>query len=139
MKRKIFGFLVCTLFITTIIPFSVISEVNNTTSVEILSISGGFLSISSLIKNTGPHETEKFIWHLDVDSSELRWCPVYKSWYEYSGLNLAPNETKGFGSGWTNMLFGFGPIYVNLTVFADNADIVWKEEEGFVIGPFVII
>ncbi len=36
-------------------------------------------------------------------------------------------------------IFGFGKITIRVTAYADNADLVSKEKEGYVIGPFVIV
>lgn len=59
MKRKIVGFLVCTLLITTIIPFSVNSEVNKDSTIIYVDDSGGadFTKIQDAINSASDGDT----------------------------------------------------------------------------------
>ena len=88
------------------------------------------------MKNTGDYRTRQLFVDIHYD---LRGIGKTNASIWGKGLELKPDEKGFFDNGWWPETRGFGHIFVNVTVGADNADIVWKEEEGFVIGPFVII
>ncbi len=99
--------------------------------IQIKHILGGIGSVKAVIKNTGSCSATKIAWTITVNTS-------------FSEINsqgtiklLSTNERIRIKS---EVPFGFGHIYVNVTVVADNADIVvCREKEGFVFGPFVFI
>ncbi|MBN2603954.1 MAG: hypothetical protein JXA91_07485 [Candidatus Thermoplasmatota archaeon] len=135
MKRKIIGFLVSTLLITTAIPFSVISETIYPTSLEILSIFGGFKRTRAIVRNAGFYETENLSYRVDLNAPDVG----ISTWIISRGRVIGPHRLEIWGGYIVPKLFGISRVYAKVTLSADNADTVYREEEGFLIGSWVII
>jgi len=100
---------------------------------EIIAIEGG-MGVTATIKNVGDATAENVEWHIIVTGGLLGLIDVDATDVEASlaaDAEIAPSTTLGF--------FHLGPIDIEVTAVADNADEVTETATGFVIGPFVLI
>ena len=133
------GIVVIVLVITGIQCISA-SETEDT-ELQISSIKGGLLKVSIDIENIGSVTAENITSSISVTGGILNKIDVY---HECSGCSscgtiLEPGAIKTESTLESGIIFGFGPITVDITADALNADMVTESAQGFVIGFFVLI
>ena len=113
----------------------------DTTNLEISDIRGGFGRVTADIKNTGSVTAEYFFITISVKGGILNKIDVLQECGGCGdcGTTIAPGEIKSENSLESSSIIGFGQIYIVVTAEADNADLVSKEVNGFVLGPLVLI
>ena len=134
--------------ITIIITFLLISTIqvvgsqnNNSTTLEITDIRGVIGGVTADIKNTGSVTAENFVITISVIGGLLNRIDILQECGGCGGCGttITPGEIKSESTLESGSIMGFGPITVVVTAKADNADLVTKEANGFVLGPFVLI
>ena len=132
-------------FLITIVIASAIqvggSQSNETTTLEITDIRGGFFKVTADIKNTGSITAENFTITLSVKGGLLNKIDVFQecSGCGSCGTTIPTGKIKSENTGESCRIIGFGKIDIIVTAKADNADLVTKEANGFVLGPFALI
>jgi hypothetical protein len=133
------GIVVTLLFITGIQCISA-SETEDT-ELQISSIKGGLLKVSIDIENIGSITAENITSSISVTGGILNKIDVYHecSGCSSCGTTLEPGAIKTESTLESGMIFGLGPITIDITADALNADMVTVSAQGFVIGFLVII
>ena len=111
------------------------------TELQISSIKGGLLQVSIDIENIGSVTAENITSSISVTGGIFNKINVYHecSGCGSCGTTLEPGEIKTESTLESGIIFGFGPITVDVTADALNADMVTASTQGFVIGFFVLI
>ena len=111
------------------------------TELQISSIKGGLLQVSIDIENIGSVTAENITSSISVTGGILNKINVYHecSGCSSCGTTLEPGAIKTESTREAGIIFGFGPITVDITADALNADMVTASAQGFVIGFFVLI
>jgi hypothetical protein len=111
------------------------------TELQISSIKGGLLQVSMDIENIGSVTAENITSSILVTGGIFNKINVYHecSGCGSCGTTLEPGEIKTESTLESGIIFGFGPITVDVTADASNADMVTASAQGFVIGFFVLI
>ncbi len=111
------------------------------TELQISSIKGGLLQVSMDIENIGSVTAENITSSISVTGGILNKINVYHecSGCSSCGTTLEPGAIKTESTREAGIIFGFGPITVDITADALNADMVTASAQGFVIGFFVLI
>ena len=117
------------------------SQNNDTTTLEIADISGVIGGVTTDIKNTGSATAENFFITISVKGGLLNRIDIIQECGGCGscGTTITAGEIKSESTLESGSIMGFGPITVVVTAEADNADLVTKEVNGFVLGPFVLI
>jgi len=112
--------------------FYLFGESSTDTALDVVDVSGG-LGVTATVSNVGEFEA------LDVEI----WCNISGGLLglvdEYISV---PPFSLGVGSDEvvdSDTFFGLGPIEVEVTVWASNADNIICICDGFIIGPFVLL
>ncbi len=137
--KWIINILIAFLLISTIQVVG--SRNNDTTSLEITDIRGGFGGVSADIKNTGSVTAENFFITISVKGGLLNNIDILQ---ECGGCGdcettIAVGEIKSESTLESGSIMGFGQIDIVVTAEADNADLVSIETNGFVLGPLVLV
>jgi len=119
----------------------VLGSQNNETTLEITDIRGGLGGVTADIMNTGSVTAESFVIIISVEGGLLNNIDILQECGGCSGCSttIPAGEIKSESTQESGMIIGFGPITIVVTAEAVNADLVTKEVNGFVLGPFVII
>lgn len=117
------------------------SQNNNSTTLEIVNIEGGFFGVTTHIKNSGNVEAENFRITISVKGGFLNNIDAFQdcSGCGNCGTTIPVGEIKIESTKESGNIIGFGSIDVIVTAEAENAELVTKETTGFVIGPYIII
>jgi rhodanese-related sulfurtransferase len=112
----------------------------SSTELEISDIREGFGEITVDIKNIGDFTVENITLKINVNGGFFSKINLN---HECNGSNcknfLEPNEIKTASTMKSGFIFGLGPIEIIVIVEAKNAVKVTATENGFVIGPFIMI
>ena len=113
----------------------------DTTTLEIINISGGFGGVTVEVKNTGEHVASEIAVITTVQGGFLNKIDITHACTGCSdcGATLDAGAIKTEKTMEAGFMMGFGPIQINTLAYASNADEVSEELTGFVIGPLVII
>ena len=111
------------------------------TTLEITDIRGGLGSVIVDVTNTGDVTAEKLSIITAVTGGIFNQIDIYHrcSGCDMCGTTLEPNMTKTETTSEAGVIFGVGPIEINVSASASNADEVTQTTNGFVLGPIVII
>jgi len=133
------GIVVMALFIAGIQSIS--ARETEDTELQISSIKGGLLQVSMDIENIGSVIAENITSSISVTGGILNKIDVYHecSGCSSCGTTLEPGAIKTEGTLESGIIFGFGPITIDVTADAANAEMVTASAQGFVIGFVVII
>lgn len=113
----------------------------DTTTLEIINISGGFGGVTVEVKNTGEHVASGIAVITTVQGGILNNINITHACTGCinCGATLDAGAIKTEKTMEAGFIIGFGPIQITTSAHADNAQEVSEELTGFVIGPFVII
>ena len=133
------GIVVMALFLTAIQCVSA-SETEDT-ELTISSLKGGLAKVSIDIENVGSITAENITSSISVTGGILNKINVLHecSGCSSCGTTLEPGAIKTESTLESGIIFGFGPITIDITAGALNADTVTMTVSGFVIGVFVLI
>ncbi len=133
------GIVVMALFLTAIQCVSA-SETEDT-ELTISSVKGGLAKVSIDIENVGSITAENITSSISVTGGILNKINVLHecSGCSSCGTTLEPGAIKTESTLESGIIFGFGPITIDITAGALNADTVTMTVSGFVIGVFVLI
>jgi len=111
------------------------------TELKISNVKGGFGSVSIDIENIGEVNAENITSTIVATGGFLEKINIY---HECSGCSscgtiLEPGAIKTENTLEAGLILGIGPIEINITAGASNADTITSNANGFVIGFFVII
>jgi len=111
------------------------------TELNISSVKGGLVKVSIDIENIGSITAENITSSISVTGGALNKINVLHecSGCGSCGTTLEPGAIKTESTLESGMIFGFGPITIDISAGASNADTVTMTLSGFVIGVFVII
>ena len=131
------GIIVMILLINTVM----VSASDNTTTLEIVDISGGFGGVAVSVQNIGENTATRIAVVTTVNGGLFNAIDIAHSCTGCSacGSTLEPQDIKVENTMEAGFLMGFGPIKISTVSYADNADEVSAEATGLVIGPLVII
>ena len=105
------------------------------TDLEITAITGGMGGVTATIKNAGDNPATVVEWHIYVEGGFLGLIDIDATdtiaEIAAAGEEDVPSGSLGF--------LRLGPIDIEVTAEAENADKVTASASGFVIGPFVLI
>jgi hypothetical protein len=140
MKKKIVGILICMLLF---IPALSISAAADSEAELDIQIYGGFpipyliRSAGGVIVNIGDTTAYNITYNLSIIGGLSGNINItYEGDYDY----LEPVSTSGKAlSVMTSNTYGFGPVIINLTASATNAESVTVKAKGFQIGDFTWI
>ena len=120
---------------------SISAEQNADTELQISSVEGGLFQVSFTIENVGSEIAENITSSISVTGGILNNIDVYHecSGCSSCGSTLEPGAIKTESTLEGGRIFGFGPISIDITAGASNADEITASSQGFVIGFFVII
>lgn len=143
MKKKIklllMGISVMFIFIT---GFQGITAVQiSDTELQISAVKGGLGRVSIDIENIGDITAENITSSISVKGGLLDKIDVYHECVGCSacGTTLEPGSIKTESTIEAGLILGIGPIDVDITAGASNANLITATASGFVIGIFVII
>jgi|SRR6056297_1862516 len=118
-----------------------ISQNTDTTTIEIVNISGGFGGVTVDVENTGDAVAND-IWVIttitggilgNIDlTHECTGCSA-------CGTTLAPGAIKSENSAEAGLLLGFGPIEITTSAGASNANEVSMETSGTLLGLLALL
>ncbi|OYT28344.1 hypothetical protein B6U98_05115 [Thermoplasmatales archaeon ex4572_165] len=113
----------------------------DTTTLEIINISGGFGGVTVEVKNTGEHVATKIAVTTTVQGGFLNKIDITHACTGCSdcGATLDAGAIKTEKTMEAGFMIGFGPIQITTSANAENAQEISDETTGFVIGPLVII
>lgn len=141
MKNKQKTIFILGVLSTLLLIPTISSQTAETTSIEIIGISGGVGGVTVDIKNTG-EVIANDVWVITTISGgilgnidithECAGCSV-------CGTTLDPGAVKSEDSREAGFLFGFGPIEVSVAAGASNADDISMDATGFALGLFSVI
>ena len=133
------GIVVMALFITGIQCAS--ASESEDTELTISSVKGGLAKVSIDIENIGSITAENITSSISVTGGALNKINVLHecSGCRSCGTTLEPGAIKTESTLESGIIFGFGPITIDITAGALNADTVTTTVSGFVIGVFVLI
>lgn len=133
------GIAVMLIFITGIQCIS--AEEISDTELQISNIKGGLGSVTIDIENIGDAIAENITSSISVKGGFLDKIDLYKecSGCSACGTTLDPGAIKTESTLEAGLIFGMGPIDIDITAGASNADLVTATASGFVIGIFIII
>ena len=111
------------------------------TEIQISDVRGGLGQVSMDIENIGLEIAENITSSISVTGGFLNNINVYHecSGCSSCGTTLDPGAIKTESTLEAGLIIGFGPITVDITAGASNADTVTTSVSGFVIGIFVLI
>lgn len=117
------------------------SQKNDSTTLDIVNIEGGFFGVTAFIKNTGSVDAENFRITLSVKGGFLNKIDVFQdcSGCGNCGTTIPVGEIKFESTKESGNIIGFGQVDIIVTAEAENADLVTREATGFVLGPCIII
>ncbi len=111
-----------------------ITEKPNELKLEITEIAGG-MGVTATIKNVGEIAATNLEWNIEVTGGFLGRIDADEDGNKSS---LAVNATEDAVTGSLGFLH-LGPLKINVTAEADNADKVTAEATAFIVGPFVLM
>lgn len=111
------------------------------TSIEISTIRSGIGSIIVDIENTGVFTATNISTSIIANGGMFSRININHSCTGCTACSssLSPGETKTESSREAGFIFGVGPLTINVTVNASNADRIMLEKTGFILGPFILI
>jgi hypothetical protein len=133
------GIAVMLIFITGI--QSIPAQETTDTELQISEIRGGVAQVSMDIKNIGSEIAENITSSISVTGGLLNNINVYHecSGCSSCGTTLDPGAIKTESTIEAGIIFGVGPITIDVTAGASNADTITTSASGFVIGIFILI
>lgn len=133
------GIAVMFIFITGI--QCITAEEISDTELQISKVKGGLGSVSIDIENIGAVTAENITSSISVKGGFLDKIDVYHecSGCSSCGTTLEPGAIKTESTIEAGLVLGIGPIEIDITAGASNADLITSSASGFVIGIFVII
>ena len=109
------------------------------TELDIISISGGFGSVTIDIKNIGENIAEDIASIVSIKGglfSEINLTHA-SSGSSVCGSTLDPDAVKTENTRESGFIFGLGSIEISASAWANNAEIISKKANGFILGPLV--
>jgi len=139
MKFVPFGIAVLILFISGI--QSMPAQETTDTDLQILEVRGGLAQVFIDIENIGSEIAENITSSISVHGGLFNKINVYHecSGCSSCGTTLDPGAIKTESTLEAGFIVGFGPITVDITAGASNADTITTSVSGFVIGAFILI
>jgi len=141
MKTIKRGTLIIVLITAMMLSPIISSQTTETTTLEFIDIRGGLGGVTVDITNTGEITATDLIVTITVSGGFFDTIDLTKQCTGCGdgGANLAPGEVKSKGTLGAGTLIGIGPIQITASAQASNADEIFLEESGFILGVFVII
>ena len=117
------------------------AEPLTSTTLEILSIKGGFGKAVFDIKNTGLVTAKNITLNITVKGGIFGRIDITKICKGCSkcGPDMIANATRSESTAETGKIFGFGSVDILVSAQAENAEKVTKTKTGFVLGFLVIV
>jgi hypothetical protein len=135
----------CLSIILMLICIAVITSCTATqqppTILDIITVKGGYGTVSMIIKNIGNSTAENESMTISVKGGILNRINITKT--DLGCLNcshtIEPNATKTMSTVKEGKIIGFGPIIITVSTEAANAERVSKTLKGVVLGFLVVI
>ena len=129
--------------IVVLLSFSTLgsSITDDQTELEITSIKGGFGSATLEIENVGTQTAVDIASSIKITGGLFNRIDLIHICEGCSvcGSTLSAGAIKSESSREAGFLLGFGPVTIQCTASAKNADMVHYTAEGMLIGPLLII
>ena len=140
-KIDMIGFSVALILLGAMVGATVNGYQLSDTTLEITDIRGGIGEVSVDVTNTGDIAAEEVSIFTAVTGGLFGNIDIYHrcAGCEICGTTLEPNAIKTESTLEAGVIFGIGPIEINVGATALNAEEVTQEISGFVFGPLVII
>jgi hypothetical protein len=141
LKTLIISVICLAVLILQITP--ALAEDDETTTLEILSVTGGFYGATVEVKNAGNVSAEKVYVIISIKGGILNKINVtfneHRGGCDACGPPIEPGAVITENSMDEGLVVGFGLVDISVKSYAKNAPEVSEEKTGFVIGPFVIV
>jgi hypothetical protein len=117
------------------------SQINETTTIEFIDIHGDLGGVTVDITNTGEITANDLIVSITISGGFFNTIDLTKecTGCGEGGSTLEPGEVKSKGTLGAGPLFGIGPIQITASAEASNADEIFLEASGFIIGVFILL
>lgn len=141
MKTIKKGLLIIGLTTAMMLIPTISSQTTETTTIEFIDIHGGLGGVTVDITNTGEMTANDLIVTITINGGFFNTIDLTKecTGCGVGGANLEPGEIKSKGTLGAGTLFGIGPIQITASAEASNADEIFLEASGFILGVFVIL
>lgn len=141
MKRNIciIGLLM-SLILSVMAPIT-LGELTTTTELDISAVQGSIGAVIVTVENVGEETAEKVVISTHVSGGILGGIDLSHecSGCSACGSSLDAGQTKTESTAEAGYLVGFGPIVIDVSASAENADEVTGSYNGFLIGPVVLL
>ena len=140
MKKTAIGIIsICFITLLVVMPMT-FSENTNTTTLEIVSVEGSIAAVKTSIQNTGEESAEEVAITVHVSGGLANSIDLTHicSGCSVCGTSLAAGAIKTENTAEAGIIFGLGPITIDVTAVALNADEVSGTYSAYIIGPLVL-
>jgi hypothetical protein len=139
--QKTVSILLALIVIGVSVSISAMANQQSEPVLEISEVKGGFAQVILTVKNSGDIVADQIVMIINVTGGIAGRIDIAKICAGCGGCSnsLEPNETKTESTIEEDVIFGFGPISITVSVDASNAEKVEQTLSGFVIGPLVLI
>lgn len=141
MKKIKKGLIIIGLIMGMILIPTISSQTTETTTMEFIDIRGGIRGVTIDITNTGEITANDLIVTITISGGLFNTIDLTKecTGCGEGGSTLEPGEVKSKGTLGAGSLFGIGPIQITASAEASNADEIFLETSGVIIGVFIIL
>jgi len=107
------------------------------TVLDILDIKGGLGSISFKILNNGNYRADNITYNIDITGGLFQ--GINFNFESDGSIQIQPDNNIIIDTKNQDLIFGIGPISISIKTWANNADEIIIQKQGFILGIFIII